>query len=255
VSLHVHEWGDPDAPTLVCLHGVQAHGRRFRRLAEERLGARFHVLAPDLRGHGRSSWDGPWTLEAHTADLVETFPQRSVWIGHSFGGRLIAELIGLRPELVERAVMLDPALVAPADYSQMLAQQELAGDGSFATVEEAVEQTFAGLLRRPNELLEEEVREHLVRGHDGRFRFRYSREAVAAGYMDLGSPPPAWEREGIPTLLVAGAASKLVSIGEVELYRAALGDLLHVVVVPGGHSVLWDAFDETADAIDAFLPA
>lgn len=255
MQLNVHEWGDPDAPPLVCLHGVQAHGGRFRRLAEERLADRYHVLAPDLRGHGRSGWDEPWTLDTHVADLLETFDRPAVWIGHSFGGRLIAELIAKRPELVERAVLLDPALAAPPDYSEMLAQRELAADTSFASVEEAVEQTFAGRLPRTAELLEEEVREHLVRGGDARFRFRYSPEAVAAGYLDIGSAPPAWERAGIPTLIVAGAASKLVSIGEVELYRAALGDLLQVVVVPGGHSVLWDAFDETADAIDSFLPA
>jgi hypothetical protein len=39
----------------------------------------------------------------------------------------------------------------------------------------------------------------------------------------------------------------------VEIYRAALGDRLEVLVVPAGHSVLWDAFGETADAIERFL--
>ena len=42
--LHHVEWGDPGAPALVCLHGVNAHARRFRRLAE-RLGGRFRVVA------------------------------------------------------------------------------------------------------------------------------------------------------------------------------------------------------------------
>ena len=36
-------------------------------------------------------------------------------------------------------------------------------------------------------------------------------------------------------------------------YRAALGDLLELVTVPGGHTVYWDALDETAAAVDAFL--
>jgi surfactin synthase thioesterase subunit len=54
---------------------------------------------------------------------------------------------------------------------------------------------------------------------------------------------------------VAGELSKIVSVGEVEIYRRRLGDSLHVAVVPGGHSVLWDAFDETADAIERFLGA
>jgi lipase len=253
VHLHVHEWGDPSAPTIVCLHGVQAHGRRFRRLAEERLAEHHHVLAPDLRGHGHSGWEEPWTIAAHLDDLIASVGARGAWVGHSFGGRLVAELLARRPDLVERAVLLDPALTVPPDYAQVLAQQELAADESFASPEEAVQMTFAALVRRPSEFLDEEVREHLVLCDDGRYRFRYSHEAVAAAYLEVAVPPPAWEREGIPTLIVAGALSKFVSVGEVELYRAALGEQLRVVVVPGGHSVLWDAFDETVDAIERFL--
>ena len=66
MELNLHEWGDPSAPPVVCLHGVNAHGRRFRRLAEERLAGRFRVLAPDLRGHGNSGWEPPWTLSRPT---------------------------------------------------------------------------------------------------------------------------------------------------------------------------------------------
>jgi lipase len=253
MALHVHEWGDPGAPTVVCLHGVQAHGRRFRRLAEERLASRYHVVAPDLRGHGRSTWEGPWTLERHVEDVLDLLEDRSLWIGHSFGGRLVVEVMARRPELVERAVLLDPALTVPPDYAQFAAEQELVADESFATVQEAVERTFAGLLRRPSALLEEEVAEHLFQDEDGRYRFRYSPDAVAAGYVEVAAPPPPWESEGIPTLIVAGALSKFVSVGEVELYRDALGDRFGVVVVPGGHSMLWDAFDETAAAIEAFI--
>jgi lipase len=253
VRLHVHEWGEPGAPRIVCLHGIQGHGRRFRRLAEERLAARFHILAPDLRGHGRSGWEGPWTLDAHLADLAETFPDPAGWIGHSFGGRLVLDLTARRPELVERAVLLDPALVVPPDYAQMLADSELEGDRSFASVEEAVEQSTAGLLRGPDPLIAEEVREHLVLADDGRLRFRYSPEAVAVGHRELGGVPSALGAARLPTLVVAATHSKFVSLGEVELFRAALGDLFTVVVVPGGHMVLWDAFDETADAIERFL--
>ena len=50
----MHEWGDPAAPAVVCVHGVTGHGERFKRLAEERWASRFRVVAPDLRGHGRS---------------------------------------------------------------------------------------------------------------------------------------------------------------------------------------------------------
>jgi lipase len=252
VRLYVHEWGDPGAPEVVCVHGVQGHGRRFRRLAEERLAARFHVLAPDLRGHGLSGSDGPWSLEAHLADLAETFAETAVWIGHSFGGRLVLDLAARRPQLVARVVLLDPALAVPLDYAQMLAEEELTTNRSWGTVEDAVAEALAGPLRPPPE---EEIREHLVRGEDGRYRFRYSPAAVAAGYVELAEIPPTIGAARVPTLVVAAMQSKFVSLGEVELFRSALGNLFRAVVVPGGHMVLWEAFDETADLIERFLVA
>src|SRR5437763_15533064 len=114
MRLHVHEWGDRDAPPLVALHGVTAHGRRFQRLAEERLASRFRVLAPDLRGHGRSDWEPPWTIATHVADVLETVEaagvERAAWVGHSLGGRLVLELAAREPSRVERAALLDPAI-------------------------------------------------------------------------------------------------------------------------------------------------
>jgi pimeloyl-ACP methyl ester carboxylesterase len=253
VRLHVREWGDPAAPAPVCVHGVQAFGGRFRRLAEERLADRYHVVAVDLRGHGGSGRDEPLTLEAHIADLLETCPESAVWIGHSFGGRLVAELMARRPEQVERAVLLDPALTVPPDYAAFLAQEELAAENSWASAEEAIEVCTVGLFRPASDAVKAEVRDQIVEDGRGRFRFDYSPEVVAAAYLAIAPLPSPWERTGIPTLIVAGLASKFVSVGEVEHYRAALGDKLQVVVVPAGHSVLWDAFDETADAIERFL--
>jgi pimeloyl-ACP methyl ester carboxylesterase len=253
VRLHVREWGDRDAPPVVCVHGVEAYGGRFRRLAEERLADRFRVVAVDLRGHGHSGRDEPWTLDAHLDDLVETFGEPAVWIGHSFGGRLVAELIARRAELVRKAVLLDPALTVPPDYAGFLAEQELAVDASYASPEEGVDAWTANLFRPASDAVKEEIRAQLVEGEDGRYRFDYSPEVVAAGYLAVAALPPPWERAGVPTLIIAGLASKFVSVGEVEHYRGGLGDKLDVVVVPAGHSVLWDAFDETADAIERFL--
>jgi lipase len=253
VRLHLREWGEPDGAPIVCLHGVSAYGGRFRRLAEERLAARYHVLAPDLRGHGRSSWDEPWTLAAHLEDVVESVGKPGVWIGHSFGGRLVAELIARKPETVERAVLLDPALTVPPDYAQFLADEELGQQSSFATREEAVE---AYLAERPRPVSEDVLRqanEQIEQGPDGRFRFLWSPEAVATAYLECAALPAPWYEAGVPTLIVAGLLSKFVSVGEAEVYKRALGDAFQLVVVPGGHSVLWDGFDETADAIERFL--
>jgi lipase len=255
VRLHVREWGDRDAPRIVCLHGVQAYGGRFRRLAEERLAFRYRVVAPDLRGHGQSPREAPWTLKAHLEDVLEIAGDPRVWIGHSFGGRLVAELMAAQPDRVQRAVFLDPALTVPPDYARFLSDQELAQDLSFESEEEAI---GAGLAGRPEPVSDDvrrQVREQVEQGADGRFRFAYSHEAVAASLLECAAPPAPWHHAGIPTLIVAGLLSKFISVGEIEIYRSGLGDDLHVVVVPGGHSVLWDAFDETADAIERFLSA
>src|SRR5574338_156323 len=117
-QLNVHEWGSPDGAPVVCLHGVTGHGRRFEALASRLDG--FRVVAFDLRGHGRSTSEAPWDVETHVADLLETAAALGVssatWVGHSFGGRLVAELARRHPEAVGRAVLLDPAMhIVPAE--------------------------------------------------------------------------------------------------------------------------------------------
>jgi lipase len=248
MRLHVHEWGDHAAQTLVALHGVTAHGRRFRRLAEERWASRFRVLAPDLRGHGRSEWEPPWRLEQLAADVLETVDgaEVSAWIGHSLGGRIVLEL----GDVVRRAILLDPALqILPhVAFDQAEAQCASAGFGS---VEEAIATRAESVKLAPREFLEEEMAEHLVEGRDGRFRYRFSRAAGASIYGDLATQPPAPPR--VPTLIVYASEFGLFREDQLDAYREALGDLLEVVPVPGGHIVFWDAFEETADAIDRFL--
>ncbi len=69
--LNVHEFGDPGGAPLLAVHGINAHGRRFVRLATEGWPER-HTLAVDLRGHGRSTYDGPWNMAQHVTDLIDT---------------------------------------------------------------------------------------------------------------------------------------------------------------------------------------
>jgi lipase len=252
MRLHVHEWGVPGAPVLVCLHGVSAHGRRFRRLADERLAQRFRVLAPDLRGHGRSVWEPPWSIAQLVVDVVETVGVPGTWLGHSLGGRLVLELAGRFPQLVERAVLLDPAIQILPDVALNLAAQQCQ-DVSFGSVEEAVEARRATAALAPQEFLEEEMAEHLERGSDGRLRYRYCRAAVASLYGELATPPPQPNGLSVPMLLVYAPEFGLVHEAQVEDYRRALGSLLEVVEVPGGHMVYWEAYEQTAAAIDSFL--
>ena len=166
VQLSVTEWGDPAGAPVVCLHGVTGHGRRFRRLAEERLPS-YRVIGVDYRGHGRSTWEPPWSVEQHVADLVDTADalgiQSAAFVGHSFGGKLVAELAARHPDRVERAVLLDPALHIEPPVA--LERAELTRvDVSFASADEAIDARLGdgSLFTTARETLEEEAREHLV---------------------------------------------------------------------------------------------
>jgi len=258
MQLHVHEWGDTDAPALVCLHGVTTHGRRYRRLAEERLASRFRVLAPDLRGHGLSGYEPPWSFPTHLADLIETMDAAGVekpaaWLGHSFGGRLLLELCAVAPERIDRAVLLDPAIQILPHVGLDFAE-EAARDHSYADAEDAVEARLkTGVPPSPREFVEEEAREHLVPSPDGRLRWRFSRAAAATIYGELCTEPPAPSVLQVPALLVHAERFGLVREEQVAEYVAELGDRLEVVAVPGGHVVYWDAYKETANAVETFL--
>jgi lipase len=252
LRLHAHEWGDAKAPLLVCLHGVTSHGGRFRRLAEV-LARRHRVLALDLRGHGRSEYEPPWSIATHLDDVLETVGgQRATWLGHSFGGRLVAELAAREPLLVEQAILLDPALQVLPHVAFDLAELERR-DVSFGSIDEAVQARYDSgrVLLAPRDLLRADEEEHLEAGRDGRLRYRYCKSAVIAAWSELASPSP--EPARVSTLIVLGAQSWLLLDEHVEAYRAALGDLLEVVTVPGGHTVFWDALAETTEALESFL--
>ncbi|HLE98814.1 MAG TPA: alpha/beta fold hydrolase, partial [Gaiellaceae bacterium] len=120
-ALALNEWGEQGDPRLVCLHGVRNHGQHFALLAEALPG--FHVLAPDLIGHGFSPWEPPWDIAAHVDAIVGTVGARpAALIGHSFGGRLAFELAARAPKLVPKLVLLDPAILLPGHVALMAAE-------------------------------------------------------------------------------------------------------------------------------------
>jgi lipase len=257
MRLHVHEWGDRDAPPVVCVHGVSAHGRRFRKLAEERLAAGFRVLAPDLRGHGRSDCEPPWDISTYVDDLLETLDSEGVdtaaWVGHSFGGRLVLELAARSTKRIRCAALLDPAIQILPHVGLDFAS-EAAKDYSYASADDAIEARLVSGAPTPRTFLEEEAREHLASSPDGLLRWRYCRPAVVTVYSELcRTPPPPSVLGCVPALLVHASWFGLVREEQLEEYEQALGDRLEVVGVDGGHIVYWDAYEETADAVEKFL--
>ena len=251
--LAVREWGGPGAARIVCVHGVTGHGRHFGRLAERLAPA--HVLAPDLLGHGDSPHEPPWSIDAHVEAILESVgTEPATWIGHSFGARLVHEIAARRPGTVERIVDLDPAILIPP-HMALFAAESSREDRSYASFDEGVDGRFdeSALQGAPRELLVAELADHLVESSDGRWRYRFCQSAIIAAYGEMASTPPPFGDARVATLLVLGKHSYLSYEHLLDDHRAALGDLLETVVVDGGHTVLWDAFDETAAAVERFL--
>jgi len=255
-QLHVRSYGEEYAPEIVCLHGVTSWGAHFARLAE-RLGETHRVLAPDLLGHGGSPREPPWRIDDHLASVAASLAGQGprTWLGHSFGGRLAFEHAAMHADEVDRLVLLDPAILLPGHVA-LWAAENGRPERRYASFEEAIDRRYeeSQLHRAPRTLVEEELRGHLAEDGDG-WRYRYTQAAVVTAHAEMATTPPPFTAVRIPTLLVLGADSYLPYDQLLDDHREALGDLLEVVTVPGGHTVLWDALDETAGAIARFLAA
>jgi len=112
LSLHYVDWGASDAPLLILLHGERDHCRTWDFIAEH-LASDWHVLAPDLRGHGDSEWAmaGAYAVADYICDLAELLHELSptpvVLIGHSLGGTIATRTAALFPSRVAKLVTIE----------------------------------------------------------------------------------------------------------------------------------------------------
>lgn len=107
MRLHVHEWGTGDRVALL-VHGLFADAAgNWHRVGPALAERGFHVLAPELRGHGQSP-RGLYTPQLWADDLVDSLPKGAqVAIGHSLGGMSLALAVDrLQPKA---AIYIDPA--------------------------------------------------------------------------------------------------------------------------------------------------
>jgi lipase len=205
--LHVHRFGPSGPARVLALHGLTGHGRRWGHLANPHL-PEIAVAAPDLIGHGHSTWDAPWTIDANVAALAEVLDDQPghpvVIVAHSFGSAVAMQLAAAHPDRVAGLVLLDPAvgldggrmleiadaMLASPDYSDAAEARAAKTNGSWAGVDSAV--------------VDAELAEHLVDLPGGRCTWRLSLPAMMAYWSELARDivlPP----KGIGTTLVRAA--------------------------------------------------
>ena len=254
--LHTRDTGPGDGEAVVCVHGLAQHGGVFDELARSLAERGRRVVAVDLRGHGASGYEPPWNVDTHVGDLLETTSQLGIgaaaWIGHSFGAATSAALAARAPERVRSLILLDPGFAIAPDQALIGAERDRQ-DWSFATPEGAANALLSSetAVATPPETVAAYVADDLVRGADGRLRFRCCPSALVVAWSEMTLPPPPVAE--LPTLLVRPSASAPHTRDQDMRYRRELGSLLKVAVVPHGHNVLWESPAQTTAAVLDFL--
>ena len=274
LRLHYVDWGNERAPLLVLVHGGRDHARNWDWVARE-LRRDWHVVAPDLRGHGDSAWSigGMYAVADFVMDianLVEALgPDPIALVGHSLGGAIALMYTGIHPERVRKIVAIEglgppPVMIErlrgrpPWERMQSwLAQmRELAArqPRRYPSLDAA-----AARMREENSFLSEAQAHHLTvhgvtRNEDGTFSWKFDNyvRSFAPYRFDVDDMRALWERIECPTLLLRGGdswASDPVKDGRIAPFKNA-----RVVTIPGaGHWVHHDRLEAFLAVVEEFL--
>ncbi|WP_227996214.1 alpha/beta hydrolase [Nocardia australiensis] len=202
--LNVYHFGPPTGPIVLALHGVTGHGKRWEALATEHL-PDVRIIAPDLRGHGRSTALPPWNFETIVQDLVELLTAETdepvVVVAHSFGGACALHLVDSHPHLVRKLVLLDSAIALEPELLMDIALSSLASPDYESSEHARRDKVATGWGEVEPRLVDAELTEHLMPITDGRVGWRVSLPAINSYWGQLARPyrlPP----KELPTVLV-----------------------------------------------------
>jgi pimeloyl-ACP methyl ester carboxylesterase len=246
LRLHYVDWGNPDAPPMILLHGGRDHCRNWDWIARD-LRSDYHVMAPDLRGHGDSQWspDGNYSPMAHVYDLAQLIHQQKLApvtiIAHSFGGFITLRYSGLYPENIAKLVIIEGLGLPPA------MERERAGKPIDQRVREwideqrdlsgrrpkrytSIEQALARMQEENKHLTPERARHLTLHGimqnEDGSYSWKFDNYVRPIAPFDITTEQLhyLWGRITCPTLLVYGKeswASNPIDDGRIAHFNAA----------------------------------
>jgi len=229
LRLHYVVWSNPGKPPLILLHGGRDHSRNWDPLVAQ-LHRDWHIIAPDLRGHGDSQWasDGQYSMAAYIYDLTQLIHQQQLapvtLIGHSLGGNIALRYTGIYPETVRRVVSIEGLGLSPK------AQTERAKINIDERLRNWIEQQRDLAHRQPrrypslseacarmleaNPHLSPELAQHLTehgvaQNEDGSYSWKFDNYVRSWPPHDISQAEieQLWARINCPTLLVYGQDS------------------------------------------------
>ncbi len=235
----------------------------------EALAASGHrVLSIDLRGHGDSTWapDGDYTMSAFRDDalaVTEWIGEPVAWVGASLGGMTGLHAVNERPTSFTALVLVDiTPHPAPKGVNRILEFMSANALDGFATLDDAADTIAAYQPHRPRPKDLSGLSKNLRLGDDGRWRWHWD-----PAFLDIrtgGSSEHARDQNdesladiarklSLPTLLVRGKLSDLVTEAEVAEFLALVPHAEYVDVAGAGHMIAGDRNDVFTDAVTSFL--
>lgn len=274
LKLNYADWGNPDAPPLLLIHGGRDHCRSWDWVAEE-LRHNWHIIAPDLRGHGDSAWspDGNYEMSAFVYDLAQLVHQLNLApvtiVAHSMGGSIATRYTGLYPENVRKLVAIEglgpsPKVEAERDaigirtrFRKWIDDKRGAAGRQpkrYPTLDAALER-----MKGENTYLTDEQARHLTihgisRNEDGTWSWKFDNylNIWAAFDMPRADLHAIWAAITCPVLMMYGAnswASNPEKDGRIKHFSTARV----VEFENAGHWLHHDQFDRFMAEIKAFL--
>ncbi|MFO1148567.1 MAG: alpha/beta hydrolase [Alsobacter sp.] len=265
-----HGHAAPGRPPVLLLHGGGQTRHAFEGTARRLAAAGFAALALDQRGHGGSEWpeDGHYAFADFAADAAAVSDAasreagvRPVAVGASLGGIAALMALGRDPHVFSGLVLVDVTpRMDPAGVDHVQGFMRARAREGFATIEEAADAIAAYLPHRPRPSSLAGLRKNLRQDPDGRWRWHWDPRFLD-GPRSVDREREAVERElmaaarglVVPTLLVRGRSSELVSEVHADEFRALAPAADYVDIAGARHMVAGDRNDAFSAAILDFM--
>jgi pimeloyl-ACP methyl ester carboxylesterase len=270
LRLHYADWGNDTAPPLVLIHGGRDHCRSWDAVAAA-LRTNFHIIAPDLRGHGDSDWakGSSYSLTDYLYDLAGLLRHAQLkevaLVGHSMGGMIGLMYAGAYPDRVSRLAVLDGVTVLPGRRGSPIHERinkwvtqlddiAVRKVRRYESIDIAAERMLAHNKRLTADQALYLARHGLRRNPDGSFSWKFDDyQQVRAPYrLSPEEYIELWSRITCPTLLLRGDESPLPDPGKAGVL-GYFKQARFVAIAKAGHWLHHDRLDKVVAELRVFL--